>query len=87
MHNPRQEHQLTLTLPMSNSECWPHCVEVSEDALDHSVSIHDLEQGSPDILASLGFGPATGCDVAMNHTGMLAAGLQMELEFNNYDHL
>lgn len=51
-----------------------------EDALAHADSIC-LDE--PDLIAMMGFGPATGVDVAMQHEGMLALGLQMQEGWDN----
>jgi hypothetical protein len=51
-----------------------------DDALAYADSIHE---DVPDLIAGLGFGPATGVDVAMQHDGMLAVGLAMQEEFDH----
>lgn len=51
-----------------------------EDALAHADSIC-LDE--PDLIAMMGFGPATGVDVAMQHEGMLALGLHMQEEYQD----
>lgn len=50
------------------------------DALYDAVSL-DTEQ-EPDVLASMGFGPDTGTDVALRHEGMIAYGLQLQEEYD-----
>lgn len=55
-----------------------------EDALLLADPLPD-DNERPDILSQLGFGPATGVDVAMTNPGMLAQGLQMQEEYDDYD--
>lgn len=55
-----------------------------EDALAHADPLLPDDE-RPDILSQLGFGPATGVDVALNHEGMLAHGLQLQEEYDEYD--
>lgn len=54
------------------------------DALLFAVALPEDDE-RPDILSQLGFGPATGVDVALNHEGMLAHGLQLQEEYDEYD--
>jgi len=51
----------------------------SEDALYHAESMP--EDNDVDVLASMGFGPDTGTDVALRHEGMLAYGLQLQEDY------
>lgn len=55
------------------------------DALLFAVPLEE-EQGndSEDLAARCGFGCTTGVDSVMHHDGMLAIGLAMQEEFNEY---
>lgn len=57
----------------------------STDALDYADSLDDEHGSDSDNLAlRCGFGCTTGVDSAMNHEGMLAIGLALQEEYDDY---